>query len=461
MTVLAAVAVPHPPVIFPEVGLGRERDIIKTIESYRQVMKFVSSFKPDTIVLSTPHSELYGDYFHVAGGRGADGEFARFGAPQVKIHTDYDTEFVAALESICKERNFPCGTLGERSPYLDHGSVIPLRFLNEAWQNYKVVRVGLSGLSLLHHYRLGQIIREVSEKLGRRTVFVASGDLSHRLSAQGPYGFAPQGPEFDKRITKALDTGSFADLFAFKPEFCEVAGECGHRSFIIMAGALDGKALKSKLLSYEGPFGVGYGVAQFEIIADDESRCFGRQYAELQQREMAERRRNEDSFVSWARQCVETFVATGKPVAFREDLPADLMNNRAGVFVTLKKNGNLRGCIGTIEPVRDNIAWEIWHNAISACSKDYRFNPVRPDELADIVYSVDVLTPPVFVTNTASLNPKIDGIIVQNGVKRGLLLPDIEGVDTLQQQIAICRQKGGIAPDEPIKLFRFKVIRHH
>jgi aromatic ring-opening dioxygenase LigB subunit len=98
MTVLAAVAVPHPPVIFPEVGLGRERDIIKTIESYRQVMKFVSSFKPDTIVLSTPHSELYGDYFHVAGGRGADGEFARFGAPQVKIHTDYDTEFVAALE---------------------------------------------------------------------------------------------------------------------------------------------------------------------------------------------------------------------------------------------------------------------------------------------------------------------------------------------------------------------------
>jgi len=461
MTILAAVAVPHPPVIFPEVGKGREQGIIKTIESYREVMKFVATFKPDTIVLTTPHSELYGDYFHVAGGSGATGEFARFGAPQVKVHADYDNEFVSVLENVCKERDFPCGTLGERDPSLDHGSLIPLRFLNEAWQNYKVVRIGLSGLSLLKHYQLGQIIREVSEKLGRRTVFVASGDLSHRLLDEGPYGFNPEGPVFDKRITTALDTGNFADLFQFKPSFCEAAGECGHRSFIIMAGALDGKAVKSKLLSYEGPFGVGYGVAKFEIGEDDKNRLFGKQYEELLQKEMAERRSKEDSFVSWARQCVETFVSTGKPVDFRKDLPAELMDNRAGVFVTLKKNGNLRGCIGTIEPVRENIAWEIWHNAISACSKDYRFTPVRPDELAEITYSVDVLTSPVPVTDINALNPKVDGIIVQSGMKRGLLLPDIEGVDTLAQQIAICRQKGGIATNDPVQLFQFKVIRHH
>ena len=461
MTILAAVAVPHPPVIFPEVGKGREQDINKTIQSYREVMKFVANFKPSTIVLTTPHSELYGDYFHVAGGTGANGEFARFGAPQVKLHTDYDTEFVSALEQTCKERNFPCGTLGERDPSLDHGSLIPLRFLNEAWQNYKVVRIGLSGLPLLKHYQLGQIIREVSEKLGRKTVFVASGDLSHRLLAEGPYGFNPEGPVFDKKITNALNTGNFSDFFTFKPDFCKAAGECGHRSFIIMAGALDGKAIKSKLLSYEGPFGVGYGIAKFEIGENDESRRFGEQYATILQKEMDKRRSKEDSFVSWARQCVETFVNTGKPVAFREDLSAEMMNNRAGVFVTLKKSGNLRGCIGTIEPVRDNIAWEIWHNAISACSKDYRFTPVRPDELAEITYSVDVLTTPVPVVDINTLNPKIDGIIVQSGMKRGLLLPDIDGVDTLAQQIAICKQKGGIADGEPITLFQFKVIRHH
>ncbi len=461
MTILAAVAVPHPPLIFPEVGMGREQTIQKTIDAYRQAMKFVASFKPDTIILTTPHSELYADYFHVAGGAGADGDFANFNAPQVKIHADYDTDFVKTLENACKEQNFPCGTKGERNPALDHGSIIPLRFLNEVHQNYKVVRLGLSGLSLLQHYQLGQIIGEVSSKLKRRTAFIASGDLSHKLTADGPYGFAAEGPEFDAKITVALDKADFAALFDFAPEFCEAAGECGHRSFIIMAGALDGKAVESKLLSYEGPFGVGYGVAQFEVGNDNENRRFGQLYAEKLQKEMLERRQKEDAFVQWARRCVETFVNTGQPIDFPADLPKELMQNRAGVFVSLKKNGQLRGCIGTIEPVRENIAREIWHNAISACSQDPRFMPVRPDELAEIVYSVDVLTAPEPVTAETVLDPKIDGIIVQNGMRRGLLLPNLEGVDTLAQQMAIARQKGGILPHEPVQMFHFQVERHY
>ena len=137
------------------------------------------------------------------------------------------------------------------------------------------------------------------------------------------------------------------------------------------------------------------------------------------------------------------------------------MQTKAGVFVTLKENGELRGCIGTFEATKENIAQEIWHNAISACSKDPRFSPVRPDELDDIVYSVDVLTTPKPVKDVAALNPKVDGIIVQSGAKRGLLLPDIEGVDTLDQQISIAKQKGGIAPDEKVQLFYFQVKRHH
>ena len=123
------------------------------------------------------------------------------------------------MEKACREQKLPCGTWGERDSAFDHGSIIPLRFLNEVWQKYKVVRIGLSGLSLLKHYQLGQIICEVSEKLGRRTVFVASGDLSHKLSADGPYGFDAAGPLFDEKITAALDSGNFADLFAMKPDF--------------------------------------------------------------------------------------------------------------------------------------------------------------------------------------------------------------------------------------------------
>ncbi|MBR1825054.1 MAG: AmmeMemoRadiSam system protein A [Alphaproteobacteria bacterium] len=460
MSIFAAVAVPHPPIIFEEVGHGREQEIIKTINAYREAMKVVAAYEPDTIILTTPHSELYADYFHIAGGAEASGDFTQFGAPQVKIHAYYDQEFVSELEAMCKRINFPCGTLGERNPALDHGSIIPLRYLNEVWPKYKVVRIGLSGLSLLQHYQLGQLIKDVVNKLNRRAVFVASGDLSHRLLAEGPYGFAKEGPEFDAKITKALGNGDFADLFTYKPEFCEAAGECGHRSFIIMAGALDNTAVKSELLSYEGPFGVGYGVATFKVDGVDNTRNFGTQYKDKLQQEMAARRQEEDDFVSFARKCVEHYVTTGMPLEFPSDLPEELTSARAGVFVSLKKNGQLRGCIGTTEPVTENIGREIWRNAISACSQDPRFSPVRADELDDIVYSVDVLTPAKPVTPGVFLHPKVDGIIVQNGGRRGLLLPDLEGVDTTEQQIGIAKQKAGIAPDEPVDLFYFQVVRH-
>lgn len=461
MSILAAVAVPHPPLIFEEVGQGREKEISKTVEAYKEAMRFVASFKPDTIIITSPHTELYADYFHVSDGKGADGNFTRFNAPQVKIHADYDEEFVRLLSEYALKQNIPCGTLGEKDPSIDHGSLIPLRFLSETWQNYRVVRIGLSGLSWQTHYQLGKIIAEVSKKLSRRTVFIASGDLSHKLLADGPYGFVAEGPVFDEKTTKAFKSGDFGMLFDFSPAFCEKAAECGHRSFLIMAGALDGKNIQSKLLSYEGPFGVGYAVATFEPKGDDNNRRFDEKFEEKKQKEILSRREKEDALVRFARKCVETFVQNGKPLDFPNNLPDELIKNKAGVFVTLKKDGELRGCIGTIEPVRENIAREIWHNAVSACSKDPRFKPVQKDELKDIVYSVDVLTEAKPVKDKALLDPKIHGIIVQNGMRRGLLLPDLEGIDTVDEQIRIARMKAGIATFEPVDLFYFEVKRHH
>ena len=461
MTILAAVAVPHPPLIFEEVGKGREKEISKTVEAYKEAMRFVASFKPDTIIITSPHTELYADYFHVSGGKGADGDFTRFGAPEVKVHADYDEEFVRLLSEYAAKQNIPCGTLGEKDPSIDHGSLIPLKFLSEVWQDYRVVRIGLSGLSWETHYQLGKIIAEVSKKLSRRTVFIASGDLSHKLLAEGPYGFAAEGPVFDENTTKAFDSGDFEILFDMSPAFCEKAAECGHRSFLMMAGALDGKNIQSKLLSYEGPFGVGYAVATFEPKGEDDNRRFDEKFEAKKQKEILSRREKEDALVSFARKCVEAFVENGKPLDFPLDLSDELLKNRAGVFVTLKKDGQLRGCIGTIEPVRENIGREIWHNAISACSKDPRFKPVQKEELKDIVYSVDVLTEPKPVKNKALLDPKKHGIIVQNGMRRGLLLPDLEGIDTVEEQIRIARQKGGIASFEPVDLFYFEVKRHH
>jgi AmmeMemoRadiSam system protein A len=137
-----------------------------------------------------------------------------------------------------------------------------------------------------------------------------------------------------------------------------------------------------------------------------------------------------------------------------------MMEERAGVFVSLKKHGQLRGCIGTIAPTCPSIADEIIQNAISAGTKDPRFSPVRESELDDIVYSVDVLGEPEPVDDVSQLDVIRYGVIVSSGYKRGLLLPNLEGVDTVEQQVEIARQKAGIGRNEDYSLERFEVIRH-
>jgi MEMO1 family protein len=162
--------------------------------------------------------------------------------------------------------------------------------------------------------------------------------------------------------------------------------------------------------------------------------------------------------VQLAKKAVESYVKNHELVRVQELSPE--MRTEAGVFVSLKRHGQLRGCIGTSEPIQSNVAEEIIQNAISAAVRDPRFDPVRPDELADLEYSVDVLTPPEPVKSKAELDPKKYGLIVQCGYRRGLLLPDLEGVKDVQTQIDICLQKGGISSTEPVKLFRFKVNRY-
>jgi len=136
------------------------------------------------------------------------------------------------------------------------------------------------------------------------------------------------------------------------------------------------------------------------------------------------------------------------------------MRDKAGVFVSIHKFGGLRGCIGTFEPATENVAEEIIANAISSATRDPRFPAVAPNELKDLSYSVDVLTKPEPIESQDQLDPKRYGVIVESGFRRGLLLPDLEGVDTVDYQIDICRQKAGIMPNEPIKLYRFEVKRH-
>lgn len=162
--------------------------------------------------------------------------------------------------------------------------------------------------------------------------------------------------------------------------------------------------------------------------------------------------------VRLAREAVESCIRQGK-IPQPEELTPE-MKERAGVFVSIKKFGELRGCIGTFEPTRTNVAEEVIANAISSATRDPRFPPVNTAELPYLSYSVDVLTKPEPVKDLSQLDPKRYGVIVESGWRRGLLLPDLEGVNTVEEQISICRQKAGILPHEPIKLYRFEVRRY-
>ena len=322
------------------------------------------------------------------------------------------------------------------------------------------MRIGLSALPLTDHYRLGQIIQAAVEKTGRKAVFVASGDLSHKLQEYGPYGFAEEGPQYDARIMDVCGRGAFGELFDFSESFCENAAECGHRSFVIMAGAFDGQAVEAKALSHQDVTGVGYGICTFYPQGRDENRRFLDQYLTRMDEEAAQRRGQSDAYVQLARQSLESYILKRQRIPVPEDLPEEMLNTRAGAFVSIHKNGALRGCIGTIGPTTSCVAQEIINNAISASTNDPRFPAIGPGELPFLEINVDVLGEPEDIESKDQLDVKKYGVIVSSVGKRGLLLPDLDGVDTVDQQIDIARQKAGIHRFETMKLQRFEVIRH-
>jgi AmmeMemoRadiSam system protein A/AmmeMemoRadiSam system protein B len=422
----AAYIVPHPPLAVPAVGGGRQRDIQDTLEAYDRVAAQIAELAPETLLLLSPHAPVYRDVFRLEGGEQLRGSFAAFGAPQAQYAVPCDTAFLDAVGRAAKGRKVP--TLLEATGGLDHGAMVPLHFINSRYTGYRLALVSVSGRDLGSHVALGRCLREAAEGLGRRVVLVASGDLSHKLVPEGPYGFAPEGPEFDRQVTAAMKAGDFEKFLALPEALCENAGECGLRAFAALAGALEGRAWQPEFMSYEGPFGVGYAVCGY---------------------------RPKDPYVALARQALETFLKTG------ETIPPPLPEPRqAGVFVSIKKHGELRGCIGTIQPCHGSVAHEIIENAIAAGTKDPRFPPVTLEEWDALTFSVDVLSPPEAIPDASGLDVKKYGVIVRQGYRRGLLLPNLEGVDTVAQQVAIALQKAGIPPTAPYQLERFQVVRH-
>ena len=461
--IISAYMVPHPPIAVHEIGKGEEKKIQHTIDAYEKVGKMIAQDHPDTIVITSPHATMYRDWFNVSSGSHAYGDFGQFRCPEVSFDETYDEEFVHVLDELCQRDHFPAGTEYDRDHMLDHGTMVPLYFIEHHIHDFKIVRIGLSGLPLRMHFELGQKIQDVSDVLHRKVTFVASGDLSHCQKEDDPYGYKEEGPQYDERIMKTMGTASFEELLEYDPSFLNKAEECGHRSFCIMAGALDRMNVKPQVLSHEATFGVGYGVVAYDVQGEDRTRDFLDAYDTEIRNKAEEKRKNSDPYVKLATEAMNHWIAKKEVMKVPDHLPEEMYQERKGSFVSIHEYGELRGCIGTILPTRKNLAEEIIYNAISACSRDPRFEAIKVKEIPYLEVSVDVLSQPEDIgQDITKLDVKKYGVIcsVPDG-RKGLLLPDLEGVDDVKTQIHVACNKGDIDEDDPrLQLSRFEVTRH-
>jgi len=465
--ILGAYLMPHPPIILKEVGRGEEKKVNKTVEAMETIARDIQEKKPKNIIVITPHGPVFSDGVAISVMKELKGNMGQFGAREVKFIKENNQELVNKIISYANRENIVCAMVNNElaESYdipleLDHGTMVPLYFIDKEYIHYKLVHITYGLLSYEELYNFGIAIKEALEDFDEDGVIIASGDLSHRLKDDGPYGYNPAGPKFDEFLIEKLREKDFEAILNPDENLIKEAGECGFRSISTMLGALDGYDVDVRVLSYEGELGVGYGVAKIDILARNNDRQLLQRLITNRQNRIRRIREKEDEYVKLARKSLEYYIKTGKRLELPKDIPEEMIKNKAGTFVSIKKYGELRGCIGTIKATEENIALEIVENAIKAGTQDPRFYPVNQDELQELVYSVDVLGEPEEVNSLDDLDEKRYGVIVSSGRRSGLLLPNLEGVNSVEEQIRIALNKAGIGANEGYNIQRFEVIRH-
>ena len=443
---------PHPPVLIPEVGRGRENEAVKTLQGITKLTADLE--KPDMLIILSPHQPYAPGALFLNTANSYHGSFALFGVPNVKIeavsHENDIRKFCDYLRSSgIRVYEQPFGDL-----IRDQGSTVPLYFLQKAWGNLPPLIIASPiGLAPEEAFKMGQVLSKFL--IDKKCALLASGDLSHRLTPDAPAGYEPDyAPKFENAIEKSLKNNSPEAINALDEMTLECAGECGLRSVMTMLGLSAGTNEKTiKIFSHEWPFGVGYCVA----LCDLQSAT--KQTATIKSSEQSS---EQPAPVKLARETV-TRLLTNKslPDNGGEIVSSELWRDRKACFVSIKtKNGDLRGCIGTLSPLQASLDKEIIANAVSASTHDPRFPAMTKDELSNVIFSIDVLSEPEEIKNISQLDPKKYGVIVSKGYRRGVLLPDIEGVDTAEQQVKIAAMKAGIYDYDEINLERFTVTRY-
>lgn len=254
---------PHPPIIVPEIG--SEEDLVKVGETILGMKKLATAFRNaeiDTLVIISPHMLVYSDKFNICSMKKLFGSFASFSHPEIIEEGQNDLDFVGLLKKKMDENNISNTLYDNNGEFfeLDHGIMVPLSYLKQNQESaFKVVPIAYSFLPIASHFSFGQVIKETANDYSGRVGILASGDLSHQLLQN------PEGKKFDETFIKDLKENNVKDILYYDEEFVENAGECGYRSIVTLLGALDGTEVKPEIFSYEGPFGVGYLVANYKL----------------------------------------------------------------------------------------------------------------------------------------------------------------------------------------------------
>ncbi len=449
---------PHPPIFFASVGKQARHVADASLEALGAASRALNAYRPDTVVLISPHAPLAADAFLVDTSDLLAGSLSQFGDDR-EYSWPGDPELASLIVDRLDGDDIPCASRDSdtrlRPGWADHATIVPLALL-ELPPHVRVVVLSLSFLPSDYHRRLGETVASTAEELGRKVAFVASGDLSHRLTNEAPAGYSPRGTELDAAIVEAVRRGALSGLAQLDPALVEAGGECGLRSIIALGGFCGDDPLPTRVLAYEGPWGVGYLTA---LVGED---ALSNRAADPEPQSDSGRKGGmpgtaESEIVSLARRTIQQYVESGQVT--ESELACSDYPPSAGVFVSLHRAGELRGCIGTIAPAWPSLAQEVVHNAIQAATQDPRFTPVRSDELRELDIKVDVLHAPEGC-ELGDLDPSRYGVIVASGGRRGLLLPDLEGVDDVAQQVSIALQKAGIPAGAPCSLQRFLVDRY-
>lgn len=458
---------PHPPLIIPSIGKGKEFEIQKTVDACNKIAKEIQELKPETIIVVTPHGTKFSDTVCVSNEEKIKGDFRRFKDSRTTIETHIDREFNYKLNDICSYDNISVVMSDtnllkryNRSYALDYGTMVPLYFINQVYKNYKLVHITYNNLSDIQLYKLGMAIKQTAKNLDRKTVFIASGNLSKRLKEESEHRYLKEAVDFDTEMIYSLQNGDVESIFNMdKYNLSKIIG-CGLKSIFIMLGVMDSEMINGELLSYESAFNSAYSVMEFNNVQKTESRLdslISKRQENINK--LNKKTTSSNPYVKLARESLNHYYTTNHLMAVSENIPSELRKNQGGVFVSLKKSGELRGCVGTVLPQTDSIAQEIIRNTVEAATNDAKFPRLTLDELAEIDICVDVLDRPHKATKK-TLNPKKYGILITQGHKRGIVLPNINGVNTPLSQIKLACEKANINMKEKYEIEKFEVTRY-